>query len=277
MRHARLALLLGLAAALPAGPATAFSITGLVVAPTASNSANLTQTTGQNRIQVASSTQVVGASLGPVPHAVGSAVSFDTRYAALLAVDREQTAGVASQTSTSSYTITFTVNNPFGSQYRLDVSTSRIGALTLVSDGAGTASASLGAITGLVDGAPDPLLGLPAVAPLSGASGGDAAFSQSGSTFSLVDSAPSRTYTFAFGWTASATSGQDEAAVRLGLPGTLTASTADDYPGPGSRDPALDGHFAHVQATLLTSPEPGSALLLAIGLVVTGASRRRRA
>jgi CHASE1-domain containing sensor protein len=57
-------------------------------------------------------------------------------------------------------------------------------------------------------------------------------------------------------------SGQ-EAAVRLGIAGTLPGMTAEDYPGVGSRVVNDDGHFVNVKLTFV--PEPASAALLALG------------
>ena len=256
-----------------AGAAQALSITGLTVATDAANTANASGTTGANRFQIASTAGLVGSAPAPVADVAGASVSFDTRYAALLAADREAGGGTTAQSATASYTITFTVDNPTGGAYRIDIDTSRVGALTLVTDSGGSASASLGAVTALIDGAATPSLGLGAVGPLSGAAGGNQAFSQSSTTFSLFDTALTRTVTLAFSWSASASGSQDEAAVRLGLAGGLATTSADDYPGVGGRVAAGDGHLVGVDVTLLSVPEPSVLALLALGLAAL--ARRR--
>jgi hypothetical protein len=273
LRWHSLLLALSLVAAAPA--AHALSVSGIAIAPTGANTASLLNNAGANRAQVSSSAALVGAAPGPVADEVGASVSFDARYAQLVAANREAGGGSFVQSATASWSITFTIDNPIGGLYRLDVDTTRLGALTLVNDGGGNASAALGAVTGLLDGVPDPALALPAVPTLSGAAGGNAGFSQTGTTLTLFDSAPSRTFTLTFGWTATATSARDEAAIRLGLPGALTATSADDYPGAGGRVAANDGHFVRVGVTLLAVPEPGALTLVLGGLVALAAERRR--
>jgi hypothetical protein len=254
--------------------AQALSISGIAIAAPAGNTANSIGTTGSNRFQIASATSL-GPLPGPVADVAGASLSFDTRYAALVASDREAGGGTTATNATASYTITFTVNNPTGGTYRIDLGSSRIGALTLVNDGGGNATATLGAVTGLLNGVANPSLALAAVGPLSGAAGGNQAFSQATPTLSIVDSALTKTFTLAFSWTASTSSSRDEAAVRLGISGGLGTTTADDYPGVGGRSAAGDGHLVHVALTLLTVPEPSPALLVAAGLLAL--ARRRRA
>jgi hypothetical protein len=249
-----------------AGAAHGLAITGLSVTLDPANTADASGTAGANRFEVASSVGLVGSAPGPVADLVGASVSFDTRYAALLAADREAGGGTTAQGATASYTITFTIDNPTGGAYRIDIDTSRVGALTLVNDSGGTGTASIGALLAFIDGAAAPGLGLAAVGPLSGAAGGNQGFSQSTTTLSLFDSALTRTITLAFTWTASASSSQDEAAVRLGLAGSLATTTADDYPGVGGRTAANDGHRVGVGVTLLSVPEPMALVLLALGL-----------
>jgi hypothetical protein len=254
---------------LSASAAQALSISGLTVALDPANTANSISNAGANRTQVASSVGLVGSAPGPVADVVGASVSFDARYAALLAADREAGAGTTSLGATAAWSITFTIDNPTGGLYQIDIDTSRVGSLTLVNDGSGGASASIGAVLAFIDGAPVAGLGLGAVGPLSGTTGGSQGFSQSG-TVSIVDSALTRTVTLSFTWTASTSSNVDESAVRLGLAGGLTSTSADD----GS--PASDGHHVGVGVTLLSVPEPRSAGLLLVGLAALALCRRLR-
>jgi hypothetical protein len=267
MPTARIARRIAVAAlVLWAGSAQALSITGLSVATSAANTANASGTAGANRFQIASTAGLVGSAPGPVADVVGASVSFDARYAALLAADREAGGGTTSQSATAAYTITFTIDNPTGGAYRIDIDTSRVGALTLVNDSGGDGSASIGALLAFIDGAATPSLGLAAVGPLSGAAGGNQGFSQSSTTLSLFDTALTRTVTLAFSWSATASSSQDEAAVRLGIGGSLGTTTADDYPGVGGRVASGDGHLVGVDVTLLSVAEPSTLALLVLGL-----------
>jgi hypothetical protein len=255
-----------------AGAAQALSITGLTVALGPSNTADSISNAGANRTQVASSAGLVGSAPGPVADVVGASVSFDARYAALIAADREAGAGTTTQNATAAWTITFTIDNPTGGLYQIDIDTSRVGVLALVTDSAGTGSASLGAVTATLDGLAAPGLGLAAVGPLAGGASATSPFSQNSSTLSIVDTALTRTVTLVFTWTGSASGSQDEAAVRLGLAGGLGSTTADDYAG----SPAGDGHFVSVGVTLLSVPEPRSAAMLLVGLLAALALGRER-
>ena len=256
-------------------PARALSITGLKVATSSANTANKSRTTGNNQYQIASSVALVGSAPAPVADTVGASLSFGTRYAALVAEDRDAANGTTTRNATEAYTITFTVNNPLGGTYRLDIDTSRLGALTFVNDSGGGATASLGAVTGTLNGVANPALALAAVGPLTATGGANQGFSQTGSVLSIVASNVTRTFTLGFTWTGSATSSQDEAAVRLGISGALANATADDYPGVGGRSASGDGHFVDVGVTLLAVPEPGTLALLAAGLALFPARPRR--
>lgn len=89
-----------------------------------------------------------------------------------------------------------------------------------------------------------------------------------------------------FTWNMSATSpqgliiGGDETSVRLGGSGPLGGASADEYPGVGGRNQALDGHFVNITATMVSVPEPSTVLMAGmagLGLVVCGRRRLRRA
>lgn len=78
-----------------------------------------------------------------------------------------------------------------------------------------------------------------------------------------------------FTWSGTATSNNDESAIRMGIPGTVAGVTADDYPGQGGRPAANDGHFVTVGATSIAAPEPAPAALVALGLFALALRARR--
>lgn len=263
--------LLGLAVGLAAGPsARALSISAPTIALTAANTADELTTAGANRVHIASAVSVLSAPSGAALATVGSTDSFETRYAALLALDREAGGGSNTRSATASYTITFSVDNPTGASFLLEIDTSRFGTIALVDDSTGNASATLGGVTALLNAVADPALGLVGLAPLSSATTTSVAVAQTGSTWTLASSAVgTQVFTLDFTWDASVTSSRDEAAVRLGMPGGLGTTTADDTPGPLS----ADGHF--VQVTLTNVPEPSTLLLLGSGVLALSLQRRR--
>jgi hypothetical protein len=268
------ALLAALALTGAALPAHALSVTGITVSLGGSNTANAINNNGANRSQVASSAGLVGSAPGPVADVIGANVSFDARYAALVAADREAGGGGTMTLANASWSITFTVDNPIGGVYQVDVDTSRLGALTRVDDSTAGATATLGAVTALVDGVANGSLALPALTLAPGNGAANTGFSQTGTTVSIFDSAPTRTFTLSFSWTTSTDSTRDEAAVRMGLGGALTGVTADDYPGVGGRTAASDGHFVGVGVTLLLLPEPSTIVLCGLGLAALAGVRR---
>ena len=267
-------------AVLVGAPASALQIIGLSVTMTG-NTANALTDSGNNRSQYDSATSTLVAPGGPIADLPGSSTDFLVRYASLFAADREMNSGSFSPVAmTSSYQITFTVDNPVGSSYRIDIDTLRIGALTNVDDAnGGSGSLTLGGVTGSVDGTPNAALALAAVGPYTPTTTGVTTFNQATSTLQLFSSAPSQTWVLSFTWTSNLTSGRDEVAIRMGLNGSLTGSTADDYPGVSPVGPSTqadDGHFTDVTVTLLT-PEPESGSLLALGLLGIALQARARA
>ena len=179
---------------------------------------------------------------------------------------------------TWSYQTTFDVNAAPTEQWQVTIATRLLGALTLVSDGAGSAAATLNDVVGTYSG---PGIGtgsldLVGLGSLTGGAGGNTAANAGDRVASfVVASAGPATLTLTFTMTGSVTStcggffclaGGDEAAARLGAsPGGLGGFSAGSYPGAGGRTQANDGHFLNV--LIANVPEPSAALLVAASLL----------
>ena len=184
-----------------------------------------------------------------------------------------------------------------GEVWDLALNIGRVGAMTIVSDGNGDATVTMGALSGVLGGAGSLTagsLGLGAVANTSNtANQGQSpnnAFNQSGAaTVSGVGTGGAQLVTLTFSFTASATSNDragggtpagDEAALRMGLDSALSSFTADNYPGVGGRTMANDGISVIGSLTsTMPVPEPETALMLSFGLgglAVIGRERKRR-
>jgi len=265
-----------LAAALFAAPAGALSIVGLTPAKNVTNTLDSTSDSGANRMQV---TSAIATQLAPVAAAdtLGSYTEFITRYSMMVAADRTQTTGSALTVNmTSNYSITFSVSNPTLATVRVDIDTLRVGALTIVTDSSGDGTLTLGAITGTLNLATQAGFGV-ASQTLNNASSANTAFSQNGTTVSVITSAALTAYTLNFSWNSSAVSNYDGAAIRMGATGGISSTTADDYPGTGSRTQANDGHFVTVKATIIAAvPEPNTGGLVTLGLLALALRARTR-
>jgi hypothetical protein len=220
----------------------------------------------------------------------GLMLSFSTQYQAMLSVDNDTTnVSVVVTDYAFGYKITFTVTPTSAAvTYALTIpSSSFVGALTLFDDGKGDASASTSAVTGTLSVNSDaavPIAGYSlTTTPAGPGQTQNQPFSPSiASSISLGSFTGTNTFDLVFSWTVSATSGRDEAAFRLGLPGTVSGISADDYPGQGVRTAANDGHFAQVQVVVTSVPSPPgvslppSLVLLVAGLAgVLGAAWRK--
>lgn len=271
-----------------AGSAGALTIS-VSAGPTSTGTADFKNDTLTDYRENRSATSVTDAG-GSVADVVSNSVNAQGRFAGMVGAD----GGVAtapSRTATQSYTISFTVSAGIGTTYDLILDTSRIGALTRVDDGTGGGNASISAVTGLygVNAAPSiSAFSVGAVSLGQGTGAANTPFSQSSSTVTISGLTGSNTINLSFSWSATANStcsgtgcsatGNDEMAVRLGLPGTGSGVTATDYPGVGGRVQSGDGHFVTANAVVTSVvPEPVTLALLGLGVVGLAVSGRRRA
>ncbi|MBL9123155.1 MAG: PEP-CTERM sorting domain-containing protein [Planctomycetaceae bacterium] len=218
---------------------------------------------------------------------VGASVTGGTRYASTQTSDANGVfVGSASLTATASYQVVFTVTPGLaGTVYDLEIDTSRIGAFVIRDETSASASASLSAVTGTLNGPVDGGLALAALPGLNTSSTTVQAINQANTT-TLTGLTGPQVFTLTFNWTGSTNSssganGGDEAVVLMGLDTRINGDVgaADDYPGTSGRtNPAGDGHFVNITATITAVPEPSTFALAGIGLAVGGfaAWRRRR-
>ncbi len=264
-------------------PALAATLSGVSIVKNAGNSADFFDNTG-NEASAVQSTAVVSSS---------SSSAFATRYAAVVSADRGGTSGpsgTTTQSFTGNFTITLNVTETVGTAWALTLDILRIGAQTIVSDGSGNASVSLGALTGGETGAgsiTSGSLGLALVTTLSNAATSgtpsvNSPFSQTTTAIlSGIGTGFAQAVILNFSFTASASSVDpnggafqgDEAALRMGLDSALSFFSADDYPGAGARLITADGVF--INGGFVAAPEPGTATLLGFGLVALALYRRR--
>jgi len=211
------------------------------------------------------------------------ATSFDTHYALVVGTDIGN-AATLSVDFAASYTITFTIAAGAAESWQVDLSSSWNGAMTLVNDGSGPASVSLGNFASTFSGIGtlSGSLDLADVATFTSNVGGDAPFSETQNAVILGTGAGSITLTFSFDANSTSTRGffganrGDEGGLRMGIDTAMSAYSADNYPGTvGPRTIADDGHF--VSATLTTLiPEPARLALALSGVAgLFGLGRRR--
>ncbi len=275
-------LLLGVVAGSPA-PSRAATIANISIVRNAGNTADFFDNVGAEASAV-QSTAVVTAS---------NSTMFDARYAAVVSADRGGSGGSGTTTRnfTGDFTITLEVTAPASTLWNFTLDVLRIGAQTIVSDGTGNASVALGALTGSETGAgsiDSGSMSLAALTTLSNAAIGgtptvNSPYNQSTtSVFSGTGTGAAQTVILNFVFNASAVSVDpaggsvqgDEAALRMGLDSALSSFTADNYPGIGLRNLLTDGIYVFFR--LDQAPEPGTAVLLGLGLIGLAMHRRSR-
>jgi hypothetical protein len=253
-------------------PVSALTISGVSATANGGNTADVTNAT----TEFLSSTAVLGSG-GSVANVLGNTVTAQTQYVLTNGSDAGGAATIG-MSATSDYSMDFTVDGN-GAEYSITIDTSRVGAFTLVDDGGSskTASASMGAVTGasnLLGGVGS--LDLGALAGVTSGTDQNVVFNQNG-TITYFGLTGSTFVSLDFIWTSDTSSSPLEAAIRMGLAGSLAAMTADDYPGVGSRAIGTDGHFVGITAMVTAVPEPTTALLLSLGLIGLTVQGRRRA
>ncbi|MDX2171448.1 MAG: hypothetical protein SF182_30565 [Deltaproteobacteria bacterium] len=243
-RRVHRAVAAGVAVLLAGGVARAQTITGVVAAKNAGNSANEISTANPS-YERESAVQVIAA----------TATAFTSRYSGLASADSGLFGDPRWETLNSDYTLTFTVNAP--GAYRLIVAGRRKGDLHLVEDnilasghyadmtaltGAFTGGTLSGGTLNLADpGRADdiPLVFDPISVPFD---------QTSTATITAVSNGAPVAHTLTFTWSQQAYSpgSGDEAAIRLGGTSDDNTETAADYPGSPARAQVDDGHFVTV-------------------------------
>ncbi|MEN8183745.1 MAG: hypothetical protein ABFS46_14555, partial [Myxococcota bacterium] len=240
-RSARIAQAAGLALLLlgASAPAQAASLLSATVAFGPGHDGDLENSTAPN-YSVRTSTVDLEAS---------DASSFLTRFAATLGVDAE--AGGASENLQLNvqYVVTLGIVAAVGETWDLEIDHSRMGALTLVNDGSGRASAAAHQVFTTITGATltSGTLDLADLGTLTGPNGGDLPFNQS--TTAILSGTGTQTVTLQFDFqlrthTIPQGGNGDEASVRMGIESAIDSLiTAGEYPGIGSGVFLSDGQF----------------------------------
>ncbi len=282
MRRSVQNLLGMLLAASAAAPASAATISGITITKNAGNTADFFDDIGC----IASVAQSAVSTSAVTP------TSFDARFAAVVDADRGgcSSSGTTTQSFTGNFSITFSVTATASNLWFLTLDVLRIGAQTIISDGTGNASIAMGALAGTETGAGSITSGSMSLAALTTLSNAGSQGTSPNTAFNQAANAvitgtgtgAAQAVILNFVFNASSTtvdpsggSNQgDEAALRMGIDSALTQFTADDYPGAGLRNLSTDGIWVLFQ--LDEAPEPGTGLLLGLGLLGLGIQRRAR-
>lgn len=182
------------------------------------------------------------------------------------------------------FTIPVTVDVVGSTSWQLDVSQSILGILKIIGESGGNANVGVNAGVGLaeltINGTPYDLT--IANQTLSSTSTASSVFSGSrlDSIFGVGDTALSLVLSLdldAFSNSTSIFNNGDEAAALMGYGdfiggAAFSDTTVDNY---GARNSATDGHFIGLNLTVI--PEPGTLLLLGLGLAGLAAGGRQRA
>ncbi len=225
------------------------------------------------------------------PDAISAQATGSTRVVATVGADRSINTGggTANATDNVDYTVNFSVTPDYlSSTYMVTIATNILGAATAVDDNSGLGNggnSNMSNVTGYLNGVSNASLALASAASQGGTSSTSGAQVQFSANNSLVlgPFVGAQNFTIRFTWTMTATSpqainGGDEAAVRIGYNDPLGGASADNYPGPGSRNIANDGHFVNITSEVLTVPEPSSVVLAGLGICgLVAVARRRRA
>lgn len=220
----------------------------------------------------------------------GACTSFTARFAAGAGLDADDYFESLGLAVTWSWRVDVDVDALPAEAWSLTVDSSLLGALTLVSDGSGSASATLNGVLGTYTGpgTASGTLDLAGFGSLAGAAGGDSGFDAGDrlTTFTITNGFGPASLTLTFTMTGQLTSTcgtflpclfgarGDEAALRLGDVPVIGSFTAGAYPGPGSRTQANDGHRVAFFLEEVAEP-PGVAFAL-VGLAGLAAFGRRR-
>lgn len=269
-------------------PARAITITVNSIAKLGGDTANGVTSSGSNRNSGWDSQVFINNSGTTAADAIGATATGQTRYASTLSSDADAASfGSETKNVSSNYRVVFTVTPGSASTvYDLKIDTSRIGARLVRDEGGSNGEAQLNAVSGTINGVGNGGLALADLGNLSSNSTNVQAFNQS-NTVTLSGLTGTQVFTLDFAWNSRTASGNnilsggDEGVVLMGLDTRINSrvGAADDYPGTSGRtNPAGDGHFVNLTATVTVVPEPSTLALGAfagLGIACFGWRRRK--